>query len=310
MMTATVAVIIVGTVVPATAAVRVSRFRPTPTLHQPTLHQPPLVVVLGDSTAYTLGFALVATAPSGTTVVNGGLFGCGLVIGTAVSNNPPTPELAMFPACNAATPVSRQWPAADTRTVANTAPGDVVLFVAGTWEAQDILQNGQWRNIEEPSYQRYILSQMREAVAISTKHGAHLDFTTMPALASGASFHEAAFPEDASTRRLLYDKLIKKVAAEYPGKVSVIDYGAILSPHGIYTEFLDGVQIRTPDGIHTPSYAPGNVFAGNSTEAVAHAFYDWLAPRIWPLIIASNPSAPSPSTSVPSTGSPSTVPPP
>jgi peptidoglycan/LPS O-acetylase OafA/YrhL len=303
MMTATVAVIVVGTVVPATAAVKVSRFRPTP-----TLHKPPLVVVLGDSTAYTLGFALVATAPAGTMVVNGGLFGCGLVIGTAVSNNPPTPELAMFPACNATTPVSRQWPAVDTRTVADTAPGDVVLFVAGTWEAQDILQNGRWRNIEQRSYQRYILSQMRKAVVISTGHGAHLDFATMPALNSGASFHKSAFPEDASRRRLIYDSLIKRVAAEYPGKVGVLDYGAILSPHGIYTEFQDGVQIRTPDGIHTPSYAPGNVFAGNSTEAVAHAFYDWLAPRIWPLIIASNPStAPAPSSSP---GPPSTIAPP
>ena len=303
MMTATVAVIVVGTVVPATAAVKVSRFRPTP-----SLHKPPLVVVLGDSTGYTLGFALVATAPSGTTVVNGGLFGCGLVVGTAVSNNPPTPELAMFPACNATTPVSRRWAAVDTRTVADTAPGDVVLFVAGTWEAQDILQNGRWRNIEQHSYQRYILSQMRTAVAISTGHGAHLDFTTMPALASGASFHKSAFPEDAVRRRLIYDSLIKKVAAEYPGKVSVLDYGAILSPRGIYTEFLDGVQIRTPDGIHTPSYAPGNVFAGNATETVAHAFYDWLSPRIWPLIIASNPS---PSPAPPSLSrSPSTTAPP
>ena len=35
--------------------------------------------------------------------------------------------------------------------------------------------------------------------------------------------------------------------------------------------------------MHTPAYAPGNVFAGNSTEPVAHAFYDWLSPRLWPL---------------------------
>ena len=43
--------------------------------------------------------------------------------------------------------------------------------------------------------------------------------------------------------------------------------------------------------MHTPSYAPGNAFVGNSTEAVANAFYNWLSPRIWPLIIASNPSS-------------------
>ena len=249
---------------------------------------PKTVVVLGDSTALTLGAALAATAPPGISVANGGLFGCGLAIGTSVSNDPPQPQLAMFPACNQATPVDQQWPAVDTQAVAGTAPGDVVLFVAGAWEVQDILRNGQWTNIEQPSFQRYELSQMRKAVEIATAHGAHLDFTTLPALAAGAAFGEAPFPEDSSGRRLIYDHLISEVAAEFPGSVSVIDYGRILSPRGVYTEYLDGVQVRTPDGIHTPAYAPGNVFVGNSTEAVAQAFYNWLSPRIWPLIIDSN----------------------
>jgi len=280
----TVVVIVAGTVVPATAAVPVGRFG-----GQASTTTPPKVVLLGDSLAYTLGFALQATAPAGTTVVNGGLFGCGLVIGTYASNNPPDPQLAMFPDCNSATPVSEQWPARDEKTVADTAPGDVVLFVAGTWEAQDVLRDGRWTNIEQPADQRYLLGQMRQAVEIGTAHGAHFDFTTMPALASGAAFHEGPLPEDSAARRLLYDKLIGEVAKEYPGKVSVIDYGGILSPGGVFTRYLDGVEVRTPDNVHTPAYAPGNVFAGNSTATVAHAFYNWLSPRIWPLIVASDP---------------------
>jgi peptidoglycan/LPS O-acetylase OafA/YrhL len=284
LMTATVAVIVVGTLVPATAAVRVNHF-----LGQTSATKPPLVVVLGDSTAYTLGFALIATAPSGTTVVNGGLFGCGLAIGTSVSNNPPKPELAMFPDCNAATPASSQWPAVDAREVADTGPGDVVLFLAGVWETQDILRNGRWTYIGNPSYQRYLLAQMRLAVRIGTSHGAHFDLATLPALAAGAAQDaESAYPENQTRRRLIYDSLVRKVAAEFPGKVSVFDYASILSPHGVYTEYQDGVQVRAPDGVHTPSYAPGNPFAGNSTEAVADAFYNWLSPRIWPLIFASD----------------------
>ncbi len=285
LMAVTVVVIVAGTVVPATAAVSVGRFA-----GQASTKTPAKVVVLGDSTAYTLGFALQATAPGGTTVVNGGLFGCGLVVGTNASNNPPTPELAMFPACNSATPVDQQWPARDRTVVADTAPGDVVLFVAGTWEVQDVLRDGIWTNIEQPADQRYLLGQMRLAAEIGTAHGAHFDFTTMPALASGAAFHEAPLPEDSSARRLIYNRLINQVAAAFPGKVSVIDYGAILSPNGVFTESIGGVQVRTSDGVHTPAYAPGNVFAGNSTAAVAHAFYNWLSPRIWPLIVASDPS--------------------
>jgi hypothetical protein len=284
LMGGTVAVIFVGTLVPAAAAAQVGRFR-APVSRA----KPPLVVVLGDSTAYTVAFALAATAPPGTKVVNGGLFGCGVTIGTSVSNNPPKPELAMFPDCNSATPASSQWPAVDARTVATTGPGDVVLFFAGTWEAQDILRNGHWTNIEAPSYQRYLLGQLRLAVQVGTAHGAHFDFTTMPVLAAGVAQHaESAYPQNAPQRRLIYDQLIKKVAAEYPGQVSVLDYGKILAPQGVYTEHLNGVQVRTVDGIHTPSYAPGNPFAGNSTKAVAHAFYNWLSPRIWPLILSSD----------------------
>ncbi len=281
-MGATVAVIIVGTVVPATAAVSVGRFRATA-----SGPNPPEVVVLGDSTALTLGYALAATAPPGTTVSNGGLFGCGFAIATNASNNPPQLQLNMFPACNSATPADEQWPAKDAEKVVGTRRGDVVLFVAGSWETQDLLRNGRWSNITQPSFQRYELAQMRRAVEIGTAHGAHFDFTTMPALAVGASFGERPFPEDSPQRRLLYDSLIEKVAREFPGRAGVIDYGAILSPHGVFTEYLDGVQVRTPDGLHTPSFAPGNTFVQNSSEAVAHAFYNWLSPRIWPLIVAS-----------------------
>ncbi len=94
--------------------------------------------VLGDSTALPWA-ALAATAPAGTTVVNGGLFGCGLAIGTTVSNPPPTPA-GHVPSLQLGDPGHEQWPAVDTRAVAGTAPGDVVLFVAGNWEVQDLLR--------------------------------------------------------------------------------------------------------------------------------------------------------------------------
>jgi peptidoglycan/LPS O-acetylase OafA/YrhL len=295
----TVVVIVAGTVVPATAAVRVHPF-----LRRPSTSNPPVVVVLGDSTALTLAAALQATAPTGTTVVSGGQFGCGLAIGTNASNKPPQLQLGMFPACNSATPASHQWPALDAHAVTGTSRGDVVLFVAGTWETQDLLIDGRWTNIEMPSFQHDEMVQMRRAVAIGTAHGAHFDFTTMPAMAAGAAFHEPPFPEDSPVRRSIYNRLVRTVARQFPGQVSVIDYGAILSPQGVFTEYLDGVQVRTPDGVHTPAYAPGNPFVGNSSASVAYPFYDWVAPRIWPLIDASSAGAKSSSASPPGRSAP------
>ncbi len=247
----------------------------------PVVSPPPLVVVLGDSTAATIGFALRETEPPETTVMDRANFGCGLATGTWASNIPPTPQMPMFPACNQAEPASQQWPSLEATSVGYTAPGDVVLFIAGSWECEDILHDGRWSNITQPSFQQYLLSQMRLAVRIGTAHGAHFAFTTMPAIDNGTV-------GDAPIRRLIYNHLLDIVAEQFPSSVSLIDLDDILSPGGVFTEYLDGVQVRTPDGIHTPAYEPGNVFVNNSSEAVADAFYHWLSPRLWPMIIATD----------------------
>jgi peptidoglycan/LPS O-acetylase OafA/YrhL len=276
---ATVAVIVAGTLAPAAAAASpVGRYHPVG-----ALRPPPVLVVLGDSTALTLSYALNATAPVGTKVVDGALFGCGLAIGSYIAAAPGDPQLPFGPNCRESSPTSELWPAVDARTVSRTGPGDVVFFMAGTWETIDELSHGRWTNITEPSFQRYLLAQMRKAVAIGTAKGAHFDFTEM------AANHSSGTPNDTMKRRLLYDSLVRKVAAEFPNKVSVIDFGQIVSPGGVFTQFLDGVRVRTIDGVHTPSYARGNAFVSNSTEAVANAFYNWLSPRIWPQILATTP---------------------
>ena len=281
-MAVTIVIVVAGTLEPAVAAVTVHRFVALP---YTSTSRPSQVVVLGDSTGLTLGVALQRTAPPGTRVVNGGLFGCGLATGTWVSNDPPKPQLAMFPACDQSTPPAQQWPALDARALASTGRGDLALFIGGTWEVQDILRNGHWSNITQPAFQRYELRQMETVVRLVTARGAHLVFTTIPATAVGASFHEAPFPEDSVRRHHLYDALLEKVAARYPHQVSVLDLNAILSPGGTFHQYLDGVEVRTSDGIHTPAYTPGNPFAGNSSQGVADAFYNWVSPRIWPRIL-------------------------
>ena len=277
----TVVVIVAGTTVVAGASPVVVRYRPPA-----SVRPPPEVLVLGDSTALTLGYALSATAPAGTRVVNAALFGCGLSVGQYISGDPPTPQLPFGPNCDQADPVDQQWPAVDTKAVQSTGPGDVVLFVAGTWETLDTERNGSWTSIREPSFQAYLRDQMRTAVRIGTSRGAHFDFTDMPAN------HAVSGPNDSRLRRLIYDRLVTEVAAEFPHQASVINYGKILTPDGVFTEYLDGVQVRTIDGVHTPSYAAGNDFVTNSTPAVANTFYRWLSPRIWPLIIATASSHP------------------
>jgi peptidoglycan/LPS O-acetylase OafA/YrhL len=273
----TAAVIVVGTLTQAAAASPVQRYHPAA-----TVPLPPKVFVLGDSTALTFAYALQATAPAGTKVVNGGLFGCGLAIGAYIATAPGDPQLAFGPQCRGSTPIDQQWPAVYRRTLSAASPADVVIFMAGTWETQDVLVHGQWANITQPSFQRYLLDQMRKVVRIGTARGSHFDFTLM------AANHSESVASD-RRRRLLYDHLVSEVAHEFPRTVSIINFGKVISPGGVFTQFLDGVRVRTIDGVHTPSYAGSNVFVSNSSAAVANAFYNWVSPRIWPMVLGTTP---------------------
>ena len=174
------------------------------------------------------------------------------------------------------------------RDVASTGPGDVVLFLAGRWETQGILKDGRWTNIVSRSFQTYELIQMLLLAQVATAHGAHLDFLTMACMDPGAAVGVPPGPSDSEARRDIYNRLLREAASQFPGQVGVIDFGSILCPTGQFAQTLDGVQVRTADGIHTPSYAPGNPFVENSTQVVAERFYSWLSPKIWPQIIGSS----------------------
>ena len=175
--------------------------------------------------------------------------------------------------------------------------GDVVLFLAGQWETQDLLIHGRWTDILQPSFRRDELRQLRTLVAVATAHGAHLDLLTMPAMEKHGEYESTGVmdlgppnPASSPRRRALYNGLLRRTAAAYPGKVSVLDYGELLSPHGRFTEYLDGVRVRATDGVHTPAYQPGSPLFTDTTPAVADAFYRWLSPG------SGRPSSPRPTT--------------
>ena len=138
----------------------------------------------------------------------------------------------------------------------------------------------------QPSYQRYELGPAPPVDGIASAHGARVELATMPAMGAAESSPEASRADD-PRRRLVYDGLLERATAgSADGWHRRLRPGAV--PGRPVHEFLDGVQVRSADGIHTPAYAPGNAFAGNATEPVAHAFYDWLSPRLWPLIVATD----------------------
>ena len=267
-----VSVTVATTLPTAAGAVDTSRI-PAPSGAAYTGH-PVSVTLFGDSLAFTAGFALATPGVAGPYDVQfhaGGLLGCGIMVASdqIVQGNP----VRAYSACNPSAPASEQWPAIWTRWLATSRP-NVVLLMAGRWEVADQIIDGQDLHIGEPAFDSILHADLERAVAVATSTGAYLVLLTAPCTSSGEQPNGQPWPEDSSSRRLLYDQILRQVAAEHPNNVEVDDFGAQVCPGGTFTTTVDGVTIRLADGVHFPGTPGGTVPVLPAAK--------WLAWKLFP----------------------------
>ena len=232
---------------------------------------PPVrVAVLGDSVAWRLGFALLADAPQqsyGVDIDNGAIVACGVVRSTSyVAHGVPDPMAAQ---CNSGAPAATQWPAQWAGNISAFRP-NVVLILAGRWEVMDRQIGGRWTHIGEPGFDAVLRRSLEQAVQVATASGAYAEFLTAPCFSSGEQANGLPWPEDSPVRLALYNAMVRRVAAEHPADVRVVDFGAMVCPGGTYAGTVDGVQLRDGDGVHiAPTAAAGQ----------------WLAARLLPGVV-------------------------
>jgi hypothetical protein len=233
------------------------------------------VLVFGDSTAFTLAFALATPAEEHTynyTLTNQGILGCGVVMGPEVELmgvRGATPSACNGSPYKSSTPVKNQpWPYQWLDAMAQSHP-NVVVLLAGRWEDVDREYQGKWTNILNPVFAAYVKHQLALAAQEVNAAGVRLIFMTAPCTDEGEQPDGASWPEDNPARVNTYNKLVRQVAAQHPQIDSVINLDGITCPNGKFTTELDGVAIRRADGVH---FTPG---AGAA-----------LAPRLMPTILA------------------------
>ncbi len=262
---------------------------------------PPVkVAIFGDSVAWRLGFAMLASQPQNpydVNMYNGAIVGCGLVRSTQYMAHG-VPD-TMTPACNSSAPVSDQWPAQWQADLDQFHP-NVVVVLAGRWELDDRLIDGHWMHIGDPVFDADLRASMEQAVQVATSTGSLMVFMTSPCYDSGEQNNGLPWPEDSATRLAAYNTMVRQVAAQHPSTVQVFDLDALLCPGGTFTTYFDGIQIRDGDGVHiVPTPAAGQ----------------WLDARILPDVIKVGRlqmsgallTAPPVSTTAPSTSSPPTT---
>jgi peptidoglycan/LPS O-acetylase OafA/YrhL len=232
---------------------------------------PPVrVMVFGDSVAWRLGFAMLASQPQTSydvSIDNGAIIGCGvlrssqyLLYGLA------HPEV---PQCDASAPSSEQWPAQWKGDLDQFHP-NVVVILAGRWEVSDRLINGHWLHIGQPAFDAAVKQSLEQAVEVGTSTGALMVLMTSPCFAPIEQDNGQVWPEDTPARLNAYNDIVRQVAAEHPATVQLDDFEAQLCPGGVYQESFNGVQIRDGDGMHiVPTAAAGQ----------------WLDSRVLPEVI-------------------------
>ena len=255
---------------------------------------PPVkVAVFGDSVAWRLGFAMLASQPQTSydvSIDNGAIIGCGVLRSSQYQlyglDHPEVPQ------CDSASPADDQWPAQWKGDLDQFHP-NVVVVLAGRWEVSDRLIDGHWLHIGQPAFDSAVKQSLEQAVQVGTSTGALMVLMTSPCFAPIEQDSGQVWPEDTPARLNAYNAIVRQVAAEHPATVQLDDFGALLCPGGQYQESLNGVQIRDGDGMHIVTTAAAG---------------QWLDARVLPDLIqvgrlqmAGQSLVPSASASTPST---------
>ncbi len=250
----------------------------TPVLEPATPPGSPVrVLIVGDSTAWTLGLGLSAMSVwYGDQITNAAILGCGVALGEPITFDG-NQGVDVAPPCNGEySSTNLQLPQYWYIDVVFDRP-QVVVLLAGRFEVCDRWVDGRYMNILQPAYQAVLESQMRDAIEVLTSTGAHLVLLTAPYYSEINPANGLPYDQDDPARVDAYNALVKRVAAEFPSSVSVIDLNSKVDPSGRYANEIDSVQVREPDGVH---------FELSGGE--------WLAPWLLPQLNALAPASPSP----------------
>jgi peptidoglycan/LPS O-acetylase OafA/YrhL len=220
---------------------------------------PPVrVLFVGDSIPFMLGNGLkLVSHQYGIALDDMGLSGCSLQDSTYRIKDflvDPPPQCANRPAA---------W----TSELEKVKP-QVVVFL-DRLDIVDQLEFGSWVHIGEPAYDKYLRADLGHVIAVLSATGARVVFATTPYYSSGETLDGSPWPEDAPWRVRDFNGILRHVAAEHPGVVSVLDFNKMVDPAGHYQAVINGVQVRSSDGVHF-------TWAGDF----------WLAPQILPQLRA------------------------
>jgi peptidoglycan/LPS O-acetylase OafA/YrhL len=214
---------------------------PVPTVPPTTAAPVPVsAVVFGDSVSVTLANALGAVSKFwSVSVANGGIVGCGVALGTSVRSDGITSPIPG--SCY-------QWQTTWQSTLARARP-QVAIVLLGRWELLDRELNGTWQHVGQPAFDTYLAQQLDAAIATAGSTGAPVVLCTAPYFLGLEAPGGGTYPENQPERVDAWNAVVRAAVARHPG-VTLFDLNKLVSPSGAYASSVDGVVVRSSDGVH------------------------------------------------------------
>jgi peptidoglycan/LPS O-acetylase OafA/YrhL len=263
LMVGTVVVVVVGTIVPATATVHVNTAMPSSERQALVATgafgaHPIRFMLVGDSLADTLGQGLKVDSVSrfGVRVINRETLGCDIDNLNAIVGG-----VTYGPVSNC-----RYWRTLWPKYVAQSKP-EVVGLLIGRWDITDHLENGHVVHIGQKSWDNHLYDEINQAVKDFSAHGAKVVLFTMPDIDPPEAANGTPFPENDPVRVTQFNAILDRVARNNSQTTTVVDLNKVLDPHGKFQLVVDGTAVRWPDGIHISK--PGG---------------EWLQPFVLPTV--------------------------
>jgi len=246
---------------PEFEAISAADVKPPPaTVVADTPHRPMRVMLVGDSVAASMAPGLAAQAKArGFVFWNTAVPGCGLA--TDVGERLIDGWEGVDPRC---IPGWRtRWPL----QVAAFKP-DIVLMLVGGQDMFDRRINGQVTKFDTPAGATLAENDESEAVKLLSAKGARVVLLTTP-------YYVLGWPQRVVVERSplykpwtdMYNNDQRAVALRAGGKVAILDLNRLLDPDGVWTDTVNGIQVRTFDKCHL-------------SDAGAAFVAKWLAPQL------------------------------
>jgi hypothetical protein len=242
---------------PATAlAISPKVFKPPARKDTGIYSGPPVKVLLvGDSTAYTLDSGLSAYENAyNVEIRNGAILGCGVTSGLEYELQ--GVDSLVDGGCNGSH-LTEQWPQVWRKSEDSFQP-NVVMILAGRWEVVNRTLQGHWTNILNPKFAAYVKQQLHRAVRVAGSNGARVVLLTAPCYDTGEQPDGQPWPEDTPNRLAKYNDIVRQVAKTSKG-TTLMDFNVMACPGGHYESHFEGVDARSDDGVHF-TLAGGIVF--------------------------------------------------